>query len=657
MTECDQETDPIKKVSCRDRVYEYVNQFTSCTSQACKDELKTDYERYKSSIDECKAKNSASEQEVCKDQVNAYIEELKACESLTGAALQSCEGNAEYNVATTVCQDKKECPSGESYNCKTKNCLSQKSSDELRTTYLECVMQTTEELQAQCMENLEDTADAGSTLESDLESATNDFASAAKTGAMAAGLGSAAGMISGLLSVGKGAKVCASSGILVIGGMLALFNEVNHSKEVEARMKALQAEYQAKVGAMDRNSYEYQRVSFEYAIKGYNEMAKAYKEKGKNYAIIMGVGGLAAAIAGMELALAQAMPIMPCNAGAAGMNLAGGALMLGMAAGLNGKAKSAAASHTAKANELQTLIDEFDKFHTKGGIDQNAIALMQDPTTILAANLTEISSPQYDSQVKDLVAEQTAQGNDKSCVAGNGSPDLACNCISTNSCASVDIGISLTGTTSQIAQQKESYDTLNKENAIGSLATNFNQFAVGKQGFTKLMDSQEKLSGRRVDAGRKAIEAYNKANPTKPISLSASNTGLKGQNGLSTLPGLNMETGKATGALANTKDELKKEKAILATSRPGKMMNFNNKMINGKMDFIFKDDKNNLLTIDEVQNDSAKDTDPTQDKSTLTTSSLAPLNAKDVNKNRDANLFEIISERYHRRFFRSAKSL
>jgi hypothetical protein len=75
--------------------------------------MRKDYERYKSAMAECDSKNGESAQQTCKDQVNAYVSEIQKCEMMNPDNKKRCEGEAEYKVGTTICENKSECPGGE----------------------------------------------------------------------------------------------------------------------------------------------------------------------------------------------------------------------------------------------------------------------------------------------------------------------------------------------------------------------------------------------------------------------------------------------------------------------------------------------------------------------------------------------------------------
>ena len=184
-------------------------------------------------MSECESKNTASAIQTCKDQVNAYVAALESCDGLSGDALTKCEGTAEYTAGTSVCEGSTSCDSGSTYNCQVGSCITDESNEELLSYYLDCYMMDDESEKAACQDNLNSVASTGSTLQSDLEGDASDFASNAKGGAMSAGVGVAGGLISTILAISNSGPVCASSAILTIGSVYALYNELTHSKEVK----------------------------------------------------------------------------------------------------------------------------------------------------------------------------------------------------------------------------------------------------------------------------------------------------------------------------------------------------------------------------------------------------------------------------------------
>jgi hypothetical protein len=448
--------------------------------------------------------------------------------------------------------------------------------------------------------------------------------------------------------------------------MYALYNEVDHSKQVKQRMEALQAQYDSAVAQMDRNTYEYQRLSFEFAIKGYEEMAKAYDEKAGNYKIIMGVGGVAAGVAGAELAMAQSFP-MPCNPGFAGANLAAGGVMLAMAGSLNGMASSAAKDHRAKAGEMQNLLNEFDKYHTEGGVNHRPPPA---PPSVAGITTQIDNDPLMNGQTLKKIDVGQGPGEvaaleegSRSCINGSGRPDFECGCASNNSCAKVGLDFNLSGTSANVSAQKARIKDINNKTGAARLVNGFNQFAAGRKDYSKFRKDALEMSEGQAKAGLKAIADFN--SQAEELGMEPINFGAKSIRKLAgkymdpnaPLPNLS-DYDKKVGPRRGADIENKKVAESLENrNAPAfkKTLDFKKGKILGDLDFVFSDgDIPAVAAARGLASDEVPEELEVAANGLKESPNYGGLNAEDmdqVNQNRNYDLFKIISLRYRRKFF------
>jgi hypothetical protein len=74
------------------------------------------------------------------------------------------------------------------YNCQAAKCLSAAAEEDMMRLFMDCHMQNDATQKDACMENLQEVAETGENLEEELAADGKKLESAAKKGAMAAGI-------------------------------------------------------------------------------------------------------------------------------------------------------------------------------------------------------------------------------------------------------------------------------------------------------------------------------------------------------------------------------------------------------------------------------------------------------------------------------------
>jgi hypothetical protein len=379
----------------------------------------------------------------------------------------------------------------------------------------------------------------------------------------------------------------------------------------------------------------------------------------------MGVGGVAASIAGVELAMAQSFP-MPCSTGAAGTNLAAGALMLASAASLNGMASNAAKDHRAKSSELRTLMAEFDKFHQNGGIDQFAgptppsLGAMTQSIENNALSNGNVAQDFSNNSLEGLTTE-SATSTGETCISSNGKPNLGCSCSSSNSCLNVGLDFALNGTSADIQAQKAQINSLNAKTSAGNLTNSFNSLSAGRKTLADFRKENIKLADKRIKAGLSAIEDFNESADQNGLAKIDVTPSVFNQVA-STGSDYSLPTDSSDGASVTSEKDGSNAAAVdVASSSNGKKafqrpLAFKKEKIDGDMDFLFDegDPSENLRSLasagePELDEELAANMATDSDSGPLTSGSF--LGSKEVIQNRNSNLFRMISIRYRRKFF------
>lgn len=546
--------------------------------------------------------------------------------------------------------------------CQAKKCMSAQANADLKKLYMDCYMEGSPDKKKACQDNLQQVASTGTGLEGDLKQSGNALTSNAKQGAIVSEAGAT---IAVLLAI-TGNQICASGGILALGSAYALYNEITHSKEIKKRMEHLQAEYQAKVATIDRNTYEYQRLSFEYAIRGYEEMAKAYDEKAKNYKIIMGVGGITAAVAAVEITIATvSLSTVPCNMGLATLNLAAGALMFAKASSLKNQATSAAADHRDKASQLKKLLAEFDKFHTNDGIIDGVEAMAN---VISYVDSAAQSSSAIVKKTTGVSADKVGSSNStgQNCIGNNGKVDTGCGCKSKNSCMSVGLNFKFSGTSAQIADQKAMITNLDSNAAVGHLASSFSALAAGRKSLKDFRSENLTASNSRIKAGLNAIDNFNKTAKEKgfdPVSLSSGTKNAIAANSKFAKAKAELPpSGSSQGNHSKSKKKAKNSKNTAIAGMKGNWKNplsFKKGKILGELDYLIGDEVDNVIGNSALEQEISKNKSK-EESGLLAQNNKDQLsgnfkNSDQVIQNREFDIFTAISIRYRKKFFRKAK--
>lgn len=295
---------------------------------------------------------------------------------------------------------------------------------------------------------------------------------------------------------------------------MALMNEVDHSKDVEGRLKGLQAEFEAKAATMDKNSVEYQRMAFDFAIRGYEMMGQAYDEKSSNYGNIMGIGAAAAAIGGVELMITP--PI--CSKGGSIAAVIGGGIMMAMAGSLKGEASKAAASNRQKAGKLTEITEMFDKYHNNTiRNEEDTLAERMGGAGGSSKDSMNISgggtgSTKTSGESKNNVGTLSSSGAKRpnSCLSSDGKVDSSCSCRAKDTCMKqAPPKVTITGTKQEKVRAKKALSQASSGIAMKSIYRNFNSVSNGKRGLYDWSRNNKRRTAQRLKYSQKVLKKLN----------------------------------------------------------------------------------------------------------------------------------------------------